>query len=241
MRRRYPAMGALIVIVSALVTTKPSLGLERALDRIYVGESDWNAGGTCTIQYWNTCIGWVWTWRGWSPHDRIGVHFSSCGEALASVDIFTRFTNGVPVLPCWGFSGTLEAYAADENGCPTGPPLASRVFLPNGMTQNVAFSEPVAVPTDFVATVTMQTGGSGTARYGTDRDVAGPTGPPGCGTCFPTTRLSHSYYYGKENTPLCPGSKLQVTCECEFIWTPHMTGKIEVETSSWGEIKNLYR
>jgi hypothetical protein len=113
--------------------------------------------------------------------------------------------------------------------------------LPDGATQPVNFAAPVAVPTSFVAAVEMRTSGSGTVRYGTDYDVQGPTGPQGCGTCFPTTRVSNSYYYGKPQSPLCPGSQLSVVCPVEWRWTARMVVPIGVEGTSWGSIEGLYR
>jgi hypothetical protein len=230
------------VLVAMLAFATSGFALERSLDRATNDVSgDWNAGSTCTIQYWNGGVGWTWTWTGWSPGDRIGVNYQACGAALTSVDIFTRFTNNVPVLPGYGFTATLDAFAADGSGCPTGPSLGSTTFLPNGTIQNVAFAAAVPVPTSFVASVTMGSGGGGTTRYGSDFDATGPTGPQGCGTCFPTTRVSNSYYYGTATTPLCPGSKLSVICEVEWRWNAHMSGPISVENSSWGQIKDLYR
>jgi hypothetical protein len=149
MKRSHSAI--LTLVVASLLATSAS-ALERALDRsIGGGESEWNGGGGCqTLQYWNSCVGWTWTWTGWSPGDRIGVHYTTCdGISLTAVDIITRFTNGVPVLPGYGFSATLEAFAAYANGCLTGPSLGSAPFLPDGTTQAVAFTPPVVVPSSF--------------------------------------------------------------------------------------------
>jgi hypothetical protein len=74
-----------------------------------------------------------------------------------------------------------------------------------------------------------------------DFDAQGPTGPQGCGTCFPTSRVSRSYYYGTAASPLCPGSKLSVICEVEWRWTARMFYYVSVEETSWGQIKSLYQ
>jgi hypothetical protein len=232
----------MILAAAAAWLPRSADALERALARAGDPQSEWNGGADCSIQYWNTCVGWTWTWTGWSPFDRIGVNYTSCaGGFLVGVDIFTRFTNGVPVLPGYGFSPTLLVYTADEGGCPTGPVLGSRLFLPNGTTQSLNFAAPVAVPASFVTVVQMASGGGGTTRYGTDYDVQGPTGPQGCGTCFPTTRVSNSYYYGKPQSPLCPGSQFSTVCPVELLWTARMVVPIGVEETSWGSIKGLYR
>jgi hypothetical protein len=238
--KRNLAIVSLTLLVSSLA---PAAGaLEWALDRAPITASDWNADIACPIQYWNGCVGWTWTWTGWSPGDRIGVHYSDCsGAFLTGVDIFTRFTNGVPVLPGYGFTATLETYLADAQSCPTGPPIASVAFLPDGTTQTISFPLPRDYYSGFVALVTMGPGGSGTARYGSDFDAQGPTGPQGCGTCFPTSRVSRSYYYGTAASPLCPGSKLSVICEVEWRWTARMFYSISVEETSWGQIKSLYQ
>lgn len=215
---------------------------EKVLDRATSTDANWNAGASCTIQYWNACVGWTWTWTSWSPQDRIGVNFHSCRPNLESVDVFTRFTNGVPVCPGYGFTPHLEAFAADANGCATGPVLGTVTFLPDGTTQNVAFAAPVAVPPSFVALIRMGSGGNGTVRYGTDYDAQGPTGPQGCGLCFPTTRATRSFYYGTPSSPLCPGSRVEgPVCDVEWRWNPHMSGGVNIEESSWSQLKNMYR
>jgi hypothetical protein len=105
---------ATIFAVAVASVPRSADALERALARAGDPQSEWNGGADCSIQYWNTCVGWTWTWTGWSPFDRIGVNYTSCaGGFLVGVDIFTRFTNGVPVLPGYGFSPTLLAYAAE--------------------------------------------------------------------------------------------------------------------------------
>jgi hypothetical protein len=228
--------------IASLLAAPSVHALERHLTLSTDEPSEWNGDGSCALQYWNACTGWTWTWTGWSALDRIGVNYTSCpGGFLVGVDIFTRFTNGVDPEPGYGFTATLMAFAADGSGCPTGPVLASTTFLPNATTQPVNFPAPVAMPTSFVALVQMGSAGSGTARYGSDLDAQGPTGPQGCGTCFPTTRVSNSYYYGTVGAPLCPGSQLGTVCDVEWRWTARMTVPIGVGDSSWGQIKGLYR
>ena len=243
---------AIVLVAAFLIPAAPANALERAAVPAGGGtpESDWDRAGICPIQYWNTCVGWSWLWGGWNPDARIGVAYRACsdwdgfGGYLNSVDIFTRFHNDLPVPPGYGFTALLEAYAADENHCPVGAALGSTPFLPDGTTQNVAFAQPVVVPTNFVALVRMGPQGSGSAWYGSDFDVEGPTGgPQACGTCYPTTRSSHSFYYGTSDSPICPGGQLSIICEVEWRWVANMepVGYIGVESTSWGQIKDLYR
>jgi len=233
------------VLVAMLAFATSGFALERTLARATGDDvsGGWNAGGTCTIQYWNGCVGWTWLWSGWSPGDRIGVNYQACGSHLLSLDIFHRPT--APLQPGYGFTASVDAFAADANGCPTGPSLGSVAFLPSfpggPPVENVAFAAAVPVPASFVAAITMGSAGGGAARYGTDFDVAGPTGPQACGTCYPTTRETNSFYYGTATTPLCPGSTVSVICELEWRWNAYMSGTVSVEDKSWSAIKDLYR
>jgi hypothetical protein len=223
------------------VSPVPAIALERVLVRDDGLQSSWNSGGSCSIQYWNTCTGWTWLWGGWSPFDRIGVAYEACGTSLSSLDIFIRPT--APVCPGYGYTASLEAYAADANGCPTGVALGSVAFLPAGPPLlNVAFPSPVAVPSSFVALVRMGSAGGGTARYGADFDAVGPTGPQGCGLCFPTTRVTRSFDYGSTVAPLCPGERIMgPVCDVEWRVTAYMYTQTSVEDTSWSRIKGMYR
>lgn len=234
------------VLAAMLVFATSAFALEKSAMRATDIDGDWNAGTTCSVAYWNTCTGWVWTWSGWSPADVIGVCFDACcAGQLTSVTIFT--VTSAP--PGYNFTGTLEVKAADANCCPTGPALASEQYLP-GLGQagpvviaDYDFTTDPAVPGQFVVTWTMGSGAGLPSRFVTDHPAAGPTGPVSCGTCFPTTRANNSYYYGTSSTPLCPGSALNDgVCDAQWYWTANLIGcTISVEEESWGGIKALYK
>ena len=231
------------VLGAMLVFATSGLALEKTAMRTTEVDG-WSSAGTstCSIQYWNSCVGWVWTWSGWSPNDFIGVCYESCcggGGTVNSMDIFT--TTGAPAG--YGFTGLLETYAADGNCCPTGAPTASVPTLFEPPTQIGNYPLGGSVGSSFVVTFTHGPGGSGPFRHVTDFAAAGPTGPQACGTCYPTTRVSNSYYYGTPTSLLCPGTKLNDgTCDVEFRWTANLTcGPVSVEDETWGGIKNLYR
>jgi hypothetical protein len=79
--------------------------------------------------------------------------------------------------------------------------------------------------------------------WASDHPAAGPTGPAACGFCFPTSRPIHSYYYGKANTALCPGSPLDDgVCNAEWLlWAASFRCTVSVEPQTWAGVKNLYR
>jgi hypothetical protein len=237
------------MIAAALVsvTATSSFALERSVERAQVGENDPWRGGTaaCTVTYYNACVGWVWTWRGWSPGDVIGVQFDPCCAPGASASLSyldMLISVDTPIPPGYGFTGSIDVWNADGNNCPTGSSLFSTSYLPvHGLTTiDFTSTGSVDVTGPFVVTFTAGTAGADAVKFRTDFDATGPTGPQGCGACFPTTRVSHSYYYGTAATPVCPGSKLSVICEVEWEWSVGMDCATSVEDSSWGAIKSLY-
>jgi len=98
---------------------------------------------------------------------------------------------------------------------------------------------------DFVITYTTNP----TAIFGdpmavpTDHPAAGPTGVASCGVCFPTTRVSHTFYFGTATTPVCPGSTLaDELCDAELFLDVSMAcATTAVEADSWAKVKQLYR
>ena len=223
-----------------LAVSAPAVALEKSARRATDFEGWGPSATTCVLQYWNSCVGWVWTWGGWSPQDIIGVCFEGCcaESYVESMDIFT--TTGQ--CAGYGFTGLLEAYQADENHCPIGAPIVSVPTLFERPTQIGNYPLGANVGSRFVVSYTHGPAGSGLIRHVTDFAAQGPTGPQGCGNCFPTTRVTNSYYYGNPASLLCPGSKLNDgTCDVEWRWTANTTCTVDVETETWGGVKNLYR
>lgn len=117
-----------------------------------------------------------------------------------SIRVFSSSPTG------WGFTGSVGIQPVDENGCPTGSPMAQVPWLPEGPFDTHLWSVPIS--TDFAVVYTFSVLPS--IRYslspvGTDHPSAGPTGPPACGLCYPVTRPNHSYQWGSVAAPNCPG------------------------------------
>jgi len=207
-------------------------GLERRAS-VPVTDPDvsWDAASTCAVTYANICTGWQWRWTTDSP-SVYGMVFDPCCDA-ARLEI-TRMEFG-PAQ--YGFSGTVRVFTADADGCPQAP-LAGQ-----GMSGSGSLSLNWGVECDGPIVVTLEVS---YAAYGidmyTDHPSAGPTGPPALGLCYPSTRVTHSFYYGSRADPLCPGSPLlDGAGPAELRWTATFSCLSPVAPASWGAIKALYR
>jgi hypothetical protein len=230
------------LVASMLLLASTAGALEKTREAFDDERTNWNAGATCTIVYYNTCTGWVFNWGGWESDDQIGVVAETCcpgGSELLSNEIYFRD----PAPSGYGFTGSVSVWAADDNDCPSGAALASVPFLPEAQGWET-FNWGLSVPSKFVVTLEFGPAASNPARVRTDHPSAGPTGPEACGTCYPSTRQSHSYYYGTIASPLCPGSGFDddaSNCDAELLFTFTMACTVPVEQQSWGKVKTLYR
>jgi hypothetical protein len=233
------------VLTAMLVLATSGLALEKSTAQLNDarGNDGWAAGTTCSVSYYNTCTGWLWVWSGWSPTDIVGMTLDSCCPANnASTLVATN-------LYCWsgaptgyGFTGTVSV-SSSAAGCPAGV-LASQSLLPaSGNNVNLW-----GLPADDQLVVTFQHANSvlpDPIAWGSDHPAAGPTGPASCGSCFPSTRTIHSFYYGNATTALCPGSSLNDgVCDAEWLlWAASFSCEpvVSVDDASWGSVKNLYR
>jgi len=228
---------SLAVLTLALAT--PGLSLERTSARMPddAGGNDWSASATSNcISYYNTCQGWIWLWGGWSPGDRVGTYFDGVlFNWLPSNWLYTE--ESVPAG--YACTGTISVWAADADRCPT-TMLASQPWVPGGGW--VLFQWNILVPGPFVIVEQWDAppGFLVFSRMGSDHPAAGPTGVQACGLCYPTTRQTHSFYYGQVGSTLCPGSALfDGTCDAE--WLVSVTcPPVSVEETTWGQIKSLY-
>jgi hypothetical protein len=234
----------MLAVVASLPSPAPAL--EKALGRVTDGLDGWRSSTistNCLVDYYNICTGWVWLWSGWGPGDQVGVCFTSCcAPKGAEVDSsFVYFHTGAP--SGYGFTGTIGVYAVDPlTCCPEGTALATQPLLPVDGWNSVGFLPLLSVPANFAVTFTFGPGASTPIAIDTDHPAAGPSGPAACGTCFPTTRTAHSFYWGTTSTPVCPGSTFaDDLCDAEFLWDASMHCVVSVESSSWGAIKGLYR
>lgn len=236
MRTRLAALWCLLPL---LVVTSPTPALEKTVAPLDDERSDaWNAGLTCVITYYNYCTGWIWNWSFFSPSDRFGVCYESCESyPCALVESWQYVSTGAP--SGYGFTGTIAVSAVDANCCPVGAPLQTQVFLPvAGWNGNSWW---VLVPARFAIHVTLGPAPDSPLVVSTDHPAPGPTGPPACGTCYPATRVNHSYYWDPD--AICPGSPFfDGLCDAQLLWDCGMICKwVGAEPRSWGSIKSLYR
>jgi hypothetical protein len=230
------------VLAATLVFATSGLALEKSSLRIDDERtSDWNAGATCTVIYYNVCTGWIWGWSGWSANDQIGTCFDNCCPGGGTLDQ-TRLRVWTAAPSGYGFTGTISIYDdANGNCCPDDAIIMSQVFFP--VTAWNTYSWNVTVPGDFIQTAALGPQPGWPGAFFTDHPAAGPTGPQPCGTCYPSPRDPlHSYYFGTVAAPLCPGSSLNDgVCAAEFLMEVTLSCAVSVEKESWGKVKNLFR
>jgi hypothetical protein len=237
---RISSIGKAALAVGLLAGSTSSSALERS-ERQWTGEGrEWNAGSTCAVSYYNLCTGWYWVWSDFYDEDQIGVQFDTCcpNATLESTWIFAEEST-----PTYAFTGYIDVYEADSEQCPTGPPIASNFFLPRTGWNEYVWNVPVHG--QFVVMARLQNGAGDymiPMWLVTDHPAAGPTGPAACGTCYPATRETHSFQYGTETSPWCPGLPFQDgTCAAELVWYSSLTCAVHTTESSWGSLKALYR
>lgn len=236
-------MTAFVLAAAVLVATS-SFGLEKTAARMEENRADvWSQDYSCSVAYYNICTGWIWIWTGWSPGDMFGSVLTPCCTAGETAHL------GMAEFYCWtgapggyGFTGTLGVYDAPGGNC-LGAPLAVFPLLPASYWNYIYPAVNIPIGSTF-ALVRECGPGTGTPEaWVTDHPAAGPTGPQACGYCYPTTRVTHAFYFGTAASPLCPGSVLNDgICDCEMygFWAD-FNCIVGVEDSSWGTIKGLYR
>jgi len=247
---------ACFVMTATLCLAASGFALEKApiQDTLESPQGGWNAAATCVIQYYNRCNLWSWVWSNWGPNDRIGQCVDACCAGDLAQTVLRVF--GSAPTTGYGFTGTVTIYPADANCCPNfSSPLASQAWFPGTTVvcyPNATFDVhawAVSVPSRFAIVYEFGTAGGGGAgsacgaAFGTDMPASGPTGPQGCGTCYPCPRVNHSFYWGNSTTVLCPGSVFndgvgdaQIRLDISMI-----CNTISVEPQNWSNIKNLYR
>lgn len=234
---------AAFLLLAGLMTlslSSPSAALEKTAARAVDDDRAWQAGSSVSVAYYNLCNGWVWIWEGWEPNDIIGVAYDFVWATELNSN-WWYFGTGAPAG--YGFTGTIEVNFVDNNYCPVHVPLASQSFLPVTGWNAVVWSPGVYVGSSrFSVTLEFGSGVANPAAAWTDHPAAGPTGPQACGTCYPSPRENHSFYFGTETSPLCPGSPLNDgVCDAQFIQDAQFTSIVAVDEQSWSSVKSLYR
>jgi hypothetical protein len=231
-------------LAAMLCLATSSMALEKKSALASDRADDWNAGATCRISYYNICTGWVWVWSGFGDGGRVGTVFNSCCGAGQSASLLQTSIFVATSSPSgYGFTGSIAVHNTDANDCPVGAPLASQPLLPTSVFQ-ISLWGGLPVPNEFVVVVTMQEdqGLPNPGSLGTDHPAAGPTGPQACGTCYPANRVNHSFAYGSASSPVCPGSTFNDgICDSQLFWDADLACGVGVESSTWGQIKGLYR
>lgn len=224
------AVASVVVLFAA-----PAFALERtSASRDDRAESERTASGTCNVIYSNVCTGWIWLWT--APNgfeDIVGVTMDPCCPAavLQSTTVFSW--TGLPAG--YGYTGEIRVHLSDANDCPADLLSVQPYLISSGFTTHLW-----GVPTVGQIVLVVDTA---QGIWVTDHPAAGPTGPPASGHCYATDRATHSFYYGTDASPLCPGSTLNDGIgDAEFLdWSASFNCTVPVTPMAWGHIKDLYR
>lgn len=240
----WVALG-LCLSVTGLVAASTSRALEKTTVQFPDPEPWAGSGATCTLAWYNVCTDYLWNWSDWGPTDRLGAVFEDSSSMTNTVQETRIFIWHAAAGPGWGYTGMLEIYEADENGCPTGLPVQSQFWHPISGWNTHDWS--ATVGPRWVVAMTFDTyQGMIPPHVATDHPAAGPTGPQPCGTCYPEDRPVHSFFYGTPESPLCPGSTFyDGVCNAELIWACRYVGAgckpVSTTEQSWAKIKALFR
>jgi hypothetical protein len=234
------------LVVATLLFATAGFAFERTTVRAdRDGMAGWDASASCSVFYANICTDWIHVWGDWPPLTRLGVILEPCCPDGHLVSTQVYFWTG-SYAGYW-YTGTVALFSVVGN-CP-GTLLDSYAYLPiypagGGDQHNwnnvpagpvaLTYWLPVSAPAGYPTNpVTVPT----------DHPDAGPTGPQACGLCYPSTRETHSYYWGTSDSPLCPGSPFSDdVCNAELLyWGGSFTCTTSIEPKGWGAIKNLYR
>jgi len=232
----------LFAAVGLLIVTSPAIALERTehISQPGLEARNWSTGTSCVVSYWNNCTGWVWVWGPYADQDVAGTIFEPCcGNARLEQSRWYIWTG---VNPGYGYTGSIEISTADENGCPD-VQIAQQAYVPRSGWSTSVWGVDVSGPVVVTATFSVLSVFSDEVTLPSDHPAAGSTGPQSCGFCYPSTRPTRSHYYGNlVSGRSCPGIPLDDgVCNAEYLHEATFTCTVPVKSSSWGEIKKLYR
>jgi hypothetical protein len=240
-------MIALVVIAMGVFATS-ALALEKSIARAQDLDPGWNATNTVRVQYYNTCVGYIWLWTSWAYEgdggETWGITYDGCttGSVLAQTQV--AFYSALP--QGYGYTGTISVL--DGTQC-NSPVLDTQVFNPiTGTAFNLnVWNTPVSDP--FMVAVTMASpdtllSNSGGMAFDIMNPISVPGSPDPCAVCNVVGRAPHTYYFGVGGS-ICSGtlffgspgscvaSEAQVVTDLKCV--------VSVEEKSWGKIKNLYQ
>jgi hypothetical protein len=230
-----------VLVVAAVLAASVAGALEKAAVRATdVERGDWDVSYTITVAYYNYCTGWIWLWAGWSPNDVIGVCYTcplpewDCAACVTRVLVYTA------APPGYGFTGSVDLWDTDSGCCPVSYIVGQPFYFYSGWNTHAwGWTE---LGQKVVMTVTFGPAPGTPSRMASDHPAHGPTGPQACGFCYSIPRTCHSYYFGTATSPYCPGvSMSDGICCVEWVWEFGFCNPIDLQPSSWGNIKALYR
>jgi hypothetical protein len=235
-------------MTAVLALASSSFALEKRVVRNTVDPDGWSSAATCQSTYFNICTGWLWVWSGFPANERVGVTNDRCctGDPTP-VLAQTQQYQLTATPPGYGFTGTIAVHNADALRCPVGAPLASQPWISDGNDTSISIQVKnwnVVIPATFALVWTFGPASGNPTEIITEHPLAGPTGPVACGTCYPTSRVNHTFDWGSVSAPGCPGSTFAdgSGCDAQICVFEFVDGcTIAVEPQTWGNIKNLYR
>jgi hypothetical protein len=237
---RLPVPATLLHLLPVLVLTGSAVALEKVSRPALDPADDWSASTTGTFGYYNICTGWVWVWSGWADGETLGTNFARPFPFYFLNVSWALTFSGVP--SGYGFTGTISAIGGQNCAAPV---LASQPYLPPVASGwNATLWGGLPVPNQFSVLISWAapTGFTNSTGLASDHPFAGPTGPTSRGTCFPTTRVVQSRYYGVGGA-YCPSGTTLTDGLCDIEWLIGVNAKLAdvLVDESWGKVKALFR
>jgi hypothetical protein len=232
-------------VALAGLLSSPTAALEKAPGGQARPAPEFQGTETVHLSYYNTCTGWTWNWLGIPPLATYGVFFDDASpEPDRLIRTSLLFSKGSP--PGYGFTAVVQVFPEFDPTCPGIPPLAQKLLLPQRGWNTIEWNgtDGIAVGAFWVL-ISHSPAAGNTASFVTEKGIAGGPEPGGCGTCYSPARETHSYQFGQESLIICPGAPWmdESSCNLELLWTSDVrTGPpLAVESTTWGQIKSLYR
>ncbi len=243
--RRWRAWWALLVLAAPVA----ALALERAPGVAATDPEPWPASAGCgqRMSYFNLCAGTYLHWPDLPEGTRFGFRHRVNPFCPNPIIEGTYITTLAAVPTGYGLTGLIEIVGLDNQGYPTGPPLATQPFIaddPAGVWVHHTWPG-VLVPHHFAVIYTVGPTPNPLAPL-TDK-------PTDLVPCLGERVTGHSYFFGTAESPEWPGTLITEGGYPAELWgsvdgwhlTPAEpvwhTSAGETETSTWGRIKAMHR